>query len=90
MNIAQIKVQMYDYNEELVEVRLFQLLQWHSAMQLEAKGMKMSRGRSVTAHVRKVLSTPPRFKREALIGHLRVAIDDANEQLGIPPLKETP
>ena len=75
-------VQIHDWNDELVQVRLFQLIQWKHAMALEEKGMPVAR-RSVTAHVRKALSAPRSFTRAQLINYITESIDDINQQLGV-------
>ena len=75
-----MNVQIYDFNENLVTVPYFQLLQWRGAISLEAKGLKHSRG-SVTQHVRRILSTPPRYDRKLLLEYLESCIADIKEQL---------
>ena len=72
-------VQIYDYNDNLIEVNLFQLLQWKHALRLEERGMRFSRG-SVTAHVRKVLSAPRSYK--GLAQHIAASLESIMEELG--------
>lgn len=70
-----MKVQINNFNDELVEVELFQLLQWKHAVHLEMLGMKHSRG-SVTAHVRRILGAPPRYPRDKIYQHLSGSLKD--------------
>ncbi len=80
-NVADIEVNMWDFNDKLVAVPMFQLLQFKHALRLESKGLKHSRG-SVTAHVRRLLSAPKSYPRAALLGHITRTINDVNKQLG--------
>lgn len=77
-------VGLHAYDDTIVEVPLFTLLQWRSALKLEAQGMKHSRG-SVASHVRKVLKVPKEQTRswnaKALAAYLQDCIDDINSQL---------
>jgi len=73
-------VGIYDFNGVVVEIPLFQLLQWKHAISLEMKGLTHSRG-SVTAHVRRKLSCPDSYKRADLYKHLSDSIDSITEQL---------
>jgi hypothetical protein len=82
MNIANIKVGIYDWNEDVVEVPYFQLLQWKHAIHLEMLGLKYSRG-SVTAHVRKKLSAPRSCKRATIYAHLCDSINSVQAQMGL-------
>ncbi len=75
-----MKCQIYNFNNQLVEVEYFQLCQWISCINLEAQGLKHSRG-SVTQHVRNLLSTPPRFNRAKLLDHLQKSRDELKEQM---------
>jgi hypothetical protein len=79
-------VRIHAYDDTVVEVPLFQLLQWRSALKLEAGGMRHSRG-SVAAHVRKFLKVPKSQARtwnaQALSTYLQECIDDIDEQLGV-------
>ena len=78
-------VRIHAYDDSLVTVPLFQLLQWRSALKLEAGGMRHSRG-SVAAHVRRFLKVPKSQARawnaRALSIYLQECIDDIDEQLG--------
>lgn len=82
--MQNFKVQIWDGNDELVEVYMFNLLQWKHAMKLEIeKGLKMSKG-SVVSHVRKVLSAPKSKISDAdLLKHIEDSIESINEQLGV-------
>jgi hypothetical protein len=77
---------IHAYDNSIVDVPLFTLLQWRSALKLEARGMKHSRG-SVAAHVRKFLKVPKKRYRDwgaqALCNYLQRCIDDIDEQLGV-------
>ena len=75
-----MNVQIYDFKDELVELPVFQLLQWKHAIGLEMKGLKNSRG-SVTAHVRRKLSAPKNYPRKEIHKHLSDSLDDINKQL---------
>lgn len=75
-----MKVRIYDFDDNLITVEYFQLLQWIGAINLESQGLKNSRG-SVTAHVRRILSCPPRHPREQILAHLRLSQKDIKEQL---------
>jgi hypothetical protein len=83
VNVANVRVAVNDYNNEPVEVPLFQLLQWRAAIKLEAKGMKHSSGRSVTAHVRRTLSIPRSMPREDIVAFLAAVIEDVRGQLAV-------
>ncbi len=85
MNIAKVLVNVSDYNENLIQVPMFRLVQWCAALKLEAQGMKHSR-RSVTAQVRTQLSVPQDDKTwdsATLAGYISQTIDDVKEQLGV-------
>lgn len=82
MNVAQITVNVHDFNDKLVPIPMFQLLQFKHAMELEAKGVKIAH-KSVTAHVRKLLSTPKGYSRDWLIQHITESIEEVNERLGV-------
>jgi hypothetical protein len=83
MNVAKINVNVWDYNENLIEVPMFRLLQWRAALKLEAQGMKHSR-RSVTAQVRTKLSVPDSDKTwdaAALAKYIGDTINNVKAQL---------
>ena len=85
MNIAELKVNVWDYNEQLVEIPMFQLLQWRGALKLEARGMKHSKG-NVTKLVREKLSIPEsdqQWTAETLAEYIGQTIDDIKQQLGV-------
>ncbi len=81
VNVAN-NVGIYDFKDEVIQVPLFQLLQWKHAINLERKGLKNSRG-SVTAHVRRKLSAPKGYPRDKIYAHLCDSLDSINEQLGV-------
>lgn len=73
-------VKIFDFNNELIEVPYFQLLQWRGAISLESKGLKHSRG-SVTAYVRRKLSAPRNFPRKDLLQYLSASIESIKDQM---------
>jgi len=75
-----VRCQIYNFQKQLVEVEYFQLCQWIACINLEAQGLKHSRG-SVTQHVRNLLGTSPRFNRQKLLDHLEKSRDNIKEQL---------
>lgn len=78
------QVGIYNFNDEVVAVPLFQLLQWKHALKLEMKtGMTFQGGRKASTHVRKFLSAPRSFKIEGLYNHIASSLESINEQLGV-------
>jgi len=75
-----MNVGIYNFNEEIIEVPYFQLLQWKHAIHLEMQGLKHSRG-SVTAHVRRKLSAPKNYPRADLYQHINDSVESIKEQL---------
>ena len=55
-------------------IQKYQLLVWKSAIGLEAKGLRHSSGRSVTAHVKRVLDI--KGNRDKVLAELQRRIDD--------------
>lgn len=81
-------VGIYDANDEIKELPLFQLLQWKYAIKIEMQtGMKMKGGRSVATHVRRFLSAP-RYPIKDLYNHIATSLASINEQLGVPTVGE--
>lgn len=83
-NIAELRVQIWDWNEKTVEVPYFQLLQWQAGLRIECKtGMKLSRG-SVHAHLRKLLSVPTdvKFTKFDMLKHIETSVNSIKEQMG--------
>jgi hypothetical protein len=76
----QMNVQIYDFNDNLIVVPWFQLLQWKYAISLEMQGLKHSRG-SVTAHVRRKLNAPSRYAQQDIYNHIAACVDDLKAQL---------
>ena len=74
-------VQMNDYNDNPVDVPMLSLIQWKSAIKLEDQGMKHSSGRSITAHVRRVLSIPRNVPRNDIVTYLKAVIEEVHTQL---------
>jgi hypothetical protein len=67
---------------ETIEVRLFTLLQWRSALKLEMKGFSATGGRSVATHVRRLLGVP-RYPIKKLYDYIDATIKCVDKQLGI-------
>jgi hypothetical protein len=79
---GMMKVVIWDFNDNEVEVPMFQLLQFRHSLHLEMKGLKHSRG-SVAAHVRRLLGCPKRYPIELLSQHIDSSVEDIQDQLGI-------
>ena len=84
------QVGIYDYNENVVAIHLFQLLQWKHALKLEintahfAGGpMTFKGGRKISTHVRKFLSAPRNYAIQDMYQHIADSLDSINEQLGV-------
>jgi len=56
----------------------FQLLQWKYAIQLEAKGLKHSRG-SVIAHAARAFGLGPRAKRHVVLARVQDALNQCEK-----------
>lgn len=82
IEIAQQTVGIEDYNEQVVEVNLFQLVQWKHALHLELQGMKHSQG-SVCSMLRKKLSAPRSFTLQQMSTYIDGTVESINEQLGL-------
>lgn len=59
-------------------IRMYFLLAWRGAIRLEAVGMKHSSGRSVTAHVKRVLGI--KGNRDKVLAELEGRIEVAKSQ----------
>lgn len=81
VQIVQQTVGIEDYNEEIVEVNLFQLVQWKHALHLEQKGLTHSRG-SVYQMLRKKLSAPKTFSLDDMSRYIDGTVESINQQLG--------
>lgn len=81
--MRNFKVQIHDWNEDLVEVYMFTLLQWKHALKLEMKGLTHSQG-SVYKHLLEVLSAPDTYSIEQMSEYIDGAVDSIEQQLGIP------
>ena len=74
------QVQIYAFDNSLVVTTRFQLLQWKHALKIEmATNTTGSRG-SVTAHLRKLLKTPKRYRREWILAHVEESMKDIDAQ----------
>ncbi len=74
-----MNVRIYNFEDELIVVPWFQLLQWKHSISLEMKGLRNSRG-SVTAHVKRKLKAPKSYKRQDLYDHLHATVEDIKAQ----------
>ena len=89
MSVMQnFTAQIWDWNDELVQVPMFQLLQWKHALKLEittqeklGEPMRFKGGKLVSTHVRKVLGAPRNLSKQAMFQHLADSIDSINDQL---------
>lgn len=61
-------------------IPIFQLLQWRSAIKLEAKGLKNSRG-SVWAHAKKALNITG--SREEVVNYITQLIEEYKDENNI-------
>ena len=78
------KVQLPDYNGDLITTNMFQLLQWIHAVRLEMKtGMRLSagRGRKTSTIIAGYLNCPPRYPAKHLLEHLENCKADIDAQL---------
>jgi len=66
MNMAQTFELEYDEAGNTFTTSAFQLLQWKHALKLEKLGMTMSRGRKVSAHLKRLMN----LKRNTPVDYL--------------------
>lgn len=59
-----------------LQITRFQLATIKSGVKLEAKGMKISRGKSCTQRARQILNLPASTSREELLEGLEKAIEE--------------
>lgn len=65
MNNTPIEIEISD-DGRTITTSIFQLLQWKHALRLEKVGLKMSGGRKVSTHLRKLLGVKRTYKIEDL------------------------
>ena len=86
INNPDYRVQIWDANDEVKEIRLITLNVWIKAIHIEMKtGLKHSSG-SVATVARKFLGAP-RYPINDLYNHLRDSLNSIHEQLGFPTVK---
>jgi hypothetical protein len=91
MSVMQnMQVGIYDYNNEVVEISLWQLLQWKHALKLEIRTQGMAGGpmtfkggKRISTHVRKFLNAPRKYTVQIMYQHITESLDSINEQLGV-------
>lgn len=77
------EVNIWDFNEELVTIKLLVLAAWKSALKFELKtGMTIS-GTAVLPLVRETLSVPESYPDEEVYRHIKTSLEDIHSQLGI-------
>ena len=82
MNGAAQQVQIYAFDNSLVQTTRFQLLQWKHALRLEIDtGMTMSGGRKISTHLRRKLKTPAQYPIENILQHITTCIEDIDAQV---------
>jgi len=78
--MSNFKVGIYDYNDDVVEVYIFSLLQWKHALSLEMKGLQHSQG-SVYKHLLSVLNAPDSYTIGQMYTHIADSLDSIQTQL---------
>ena len=76
------RVNIWNFKNETVEIRLLTLIAWKAHMKMELAGMKRS-GRSVFAIAKEFLSAPMSYKNNDMYQHIVDSVDSINEQLGV-------
>lgn len=61
----------------------FQLLQWRGAVKIESRGMRVTRGRKVTPHVKRFFGLKRNASTELVLEHIEAAIA-AVKEAGVP------
>jgi outer membrane biogenesis lipoprotein LolB len=72
----------YDDDGRYVATTVFQLLQWRSALKLEKLGMKMSGGRKVSTHLRKLMGLKRTVPIELLQEWVNTALVHVGYEIG--------
>lgn len=81
--IATKEVRIYTYDgETTIPTSLWQLTQWKHALNLEIKGLYMSREK-VSTHLRRRLKAPRSYSKAKLLEFVTDCITDIEQQLGI-------
>ena len=76
------EVQIYDFNDTTIPVRLVTLAAWHVALQSESRGQQVT-PRPVAPIVRQYLSAPANYPVSALSEHITTSYYDIKRQLDI-------
>lgn len=78
MLASKVVVEINDEGDTLTTT-VFQLLQWKHALKLEKVGLKMSGGRKVSTHLRKLLGVKRTYPIDALEQWVQDTIDAVEE-----------
>ena len=76
------EVNIWDFNEELVTVKLLTLMTWTSALKAELAGYQVTQV-AVFPIVRKHLSVPKSYPDRDLYHHIKDSYANIKEQLGM-------
>lgn len=76
------EVNIWDFNEETVTVKLLTLMTWCSALKSELAGYQVT-SVPVFPIVRKYLSVPKSYPDADLYEHIRDSYDNIKQQLGM-------
>lgn len=78
MLASKVVVEINDEGDTLTTT-VFQLIQWKHALKLEKVGLKMSGGRKVSTHLRKLLGVKRTYPIDALEQWVQATIDAVEE-----------
>lgn len=73
---------IWDFNEELVTVKVLTLMTWTSALKSELKGFQVT-PQPVFPIVREYLSVPKSYPDDMLYQHIADSYQNVKEQLGV-------
>ena len=76
------RVNIWNFRDETVSVRLLTLVAWKYHMKVHLAGMKCS-GRFIFAIVKDYLSAPMSYSNQDMYQHICDSLDSINEQLGV-------
>jgi hypothetical protein len=76
------EVNIWNFNDETVTVKLMTLMTWCSALKSELKGYQVT-STPVFPIVRKYLSVPNSYPDDMLYQHIQDSYDSIKEQLGL-------
>jgi hypothetical protein len=76
------EVQIWNFNEEIVVVKLLTLMTWKAALKSELAGCQVT-PQPVFPIVRKFLSAPNNYPKADLYAHIRDSYNDIKKQLGV-------